>query len=126
MPLPVPECPGRVPGRRIRAIGALAILATAALSGCVVAPPRQVVVEQQGAVVVAPTAPPAPYVETVTIAPSPVHVWVGGFWEWGGGRYVWRPGHWAAPPRAGWVWVPHRWEPGPGGWHMRPGHWAMR
>ncbi len=89
-------------------------------------PARQVVVEQQVPVVVAPAAPPAPYVETVTVAPSPVHVWVGGFWEWGGGRYVWRPGHWAAPPRPGWVWVPHRWEPGPGGWHMRPGYWAMR
>jgi hypothetical protein len=69
MSLTNPASPGRASGR-IRAAGALAVLAATALSGCVVAPPRQVVVEQQGAVVVAPTAPPAPYVETVTVAPS--------------------------------------------------------
>lgn len=91
-----------------------------------VAPPVRQVVVEQGPPIVAPIAPPAPYVETVTVAPSPVHVWVGGFWEWGGGRYAWRPGHWAAPPRPGWVWVPQRWEPGPGGWHMRQGHWGYR
>lgn len=106
---------------------ALAAAAAAALSGCVVAPlPARPVVVEPAPVVVAPMAPPAPYVETVTVAPSPVHVWVQGYWEWGAGRYAWRPGHWATPPRAGWVWVPHHWEPGPGGWHMRPGRWAPR
>ncbi|CAM3532361.1 YXWGXW repeat-containing protein [Paracidovorax anthurii] len=112
---------------RSRAAGALAALAAAVtLSGCVVAPPARQVVVEQGPMVVAPVAPPAPYVETVTVAPSPVHVWVGGFWEWGGSRYAWRPGYWAAPPRPGAVWVPHHWEPGPGGWRMRPGHWGPR
>lgn len=41
--------------------------------------------------------PPPARVEYRTIAPSPYHVWVGGDWFWGSGRYDWRPGYWAGP-----------------------------
>lgn len=41
--------------------------------------------------------PPPPRVEYRTVAPSAAHIWVGGNWFWGGSRYDWRPGYWAAP-----------------------------
>ena len=47
--------------------------------------------------------PPAPIVETVTVAPDPAFIWIGGFWAWEG-RWVWRPGHLDRPPRPGARW----------------------
>jgi hypothetical protein len=58
--------------------------------------------------VVATSAPPPPIEETVTVAPDPTFVWIGGVWLWGGGGWRWEGGHWARPPHAGAVWVPHR------------------
>src|SRR5471032_1471397 len=40
--------------------------------------------------------PPLPPVETMTPAPSPDYVWVGGEWIWNG-RWVWVVGHWGLP-----------------------------
>jgi hypothetical protein len=83
------------------------------LSGCVV---RERVVYQQppppppatvGEEVAVTEAPPAPIVETVTVAPGPAYVWIGGCWVWRG-HWVWESGRWAHPPRRGAVWVqPH-------------------
>jgi len=47
--------------------------------------------------------PPAPIVETVTVAPDPAFIWVGGYWAWNG-RWVWSPGHWDRPPYRGARW----------------------
>lgn len=82
------------------------------LSGCVY---RERVVYRQPAPgqavaqdeVVATEAPPAPIVETVTVAPGPRFVWIGGVWVWRG-HWLWERGHWDRPPRRGGVWVPHR------------------
>jgi len=52
--------------------------------------------------------PPPPVVETVTVAPDPSFVWIGGVYVWGGGGWRWERGHWARPPHPGAVWVPHR------------------
>jgi hypothetical protein len=52
--------------------------------------------------------PPAPLEETVTVAPEPGFVWIGGVWVWGGGGWRWERGHWGRPPHPGAVWVPHR------------------
>ena len=53
-------------------------------------------------------APPAPVVETVTVAPGPGFVWIGGYWGWHRHHWVWVRGRWMRPPRAGVVWVgPH-------------------
>jgi len=54
-------------------------------------------------------AAPAPIVETMTIAPGPAYIWIGGNWVWRG-HWVWARGHWDRPPRPGAVWVPHRYE----------------
>jgi hypothetical protein len=82
------------------------------MEGCVV---REGVVYQGppvtvGGEVVVAEAPPAPLVETVTIAPDPALVWIGGVWIWSGFGWRWEAGHWARPPRPGAVWVPHRYE----------------
>jgi hypothetical protein len=101
----------------------LAALATATLlGGCVVrgsigVPAPTVYV---GAVSV---APPAPQVEVIGVPPQPGYVWLGGYWNWVGGRHVWVGGHWEAG-RAGYRWVPHEWVRAGGGWRLREGHWA--
>ena len=67
-------------------------------------------------------APPAPQVEVVGVAPAPGYVWIGGYWNWVGGRHVWVGGHWDAG-RPGYHWVPHRWVAYHGGYRMQRGHW---
>ena len=67
-------------------------------------------------------APPPPLVETVTLAPGPGYVWIGGDWVWNGG-WVWVAGHWGYPPYPHAVWVRGYWGRGPYGWHRYPGHW---
>ena len=71
-----------------RALPALALAAAGLLSGCVVAPAYPV-----DGVVYAPSAPPPLQTEVIPVAPSPVHVWINGYWGWGGASYAWRPGH---------------------------------
>jgi hypothetical protein len=67
-------------------------------------------------------APPPPYVEYVGSPPVVGHVWISGYWNWGGGRYAWVPGRWDAP-RAGHHWVPHRWEKSGDHWRQHGGRW---
>ncbi|HQQ70149.1 MAG TPA: hypothetical protein PLL92_07550 [Alicycliphilus sp.] len=107
-----------------RALPALALAAAGlALTGCVVTPAYPVATQE---VVYAPSAPPPLQTEVVPVAPSPVHVWINGYWGWGGGRYAWTPGYWAAAPRTGYVWHPRRWEHGPRGWGQHGGYWGPR
>lgn len=98
-------------------VGAAAVLALS-LAGCVVYPAR---VGYAGGVVV--TEPPAPIVETYGVAPGPGYLWLGGYWNWEGGRHVWVGGHWSEP-RPGYRWEAHRWEHANGGWRLRQGYWA--
>lgn len=93
---------------------------SAALSACVVYPGRVAYVGPTVAI-----APPAPIVETYGVAPAPGYIWMGGYWNWVGGRHVWVGGHWAAP-RPGYRWEAHRWEHGPDGWHLHEGRWVRR
>ncbi len=99
-------------------LGAL-MVAGSLLSGCIVAPAPGYY--YRGPVVA--VAPPPPQVEVVGVAPSPGYVWIGGYWNWVGGRHVWVPGYWGAG-RPGYHWVPHGWVHAGGGWRMAPGHWA--
>jgi len=100
---------GRMAG--LLAVGALL------LAGCVVVPARG-----GGLVYV---EPPAAQVEVVGVAPGPGYVWIGGFWDWAGGRHVWVPGYWGRG-RAGYEWVPHRWVAVDRGWRLERGHWRRR
>lgn len=92
-----------------------AAFAAAALSGCVVAP-----IGPYGGVV--EVDPPPPRYEVIGSPPVTGYVWIGGYWNWVGGRHVWHSGHWAQP-RPGYRWAPHRWERSGRGWRERPGRW---
>ena len=105
------------PGRRLVVPALVLAAAAAALTGCVVAPAHPVA--PVGEVVYAPMAPPPMQAEVITVAPSPAHIWIAGSWGWSSGRYAWRPGYWAVPPRPGYAWRPHAWEHGPRGWYHR-------
>ena len=67
--------------------------------------------------------PPAPR----EIVPAPMHrgwVWQAGYYRWDGRRYVWIPGHYAAPPRGYARWIPGHWRNSHRGYVWVPGHWS--
>lgn len=109
-----------------------AAFSAVALTGCIVAPVGQPYYgdpysnlpdTQAYAPIYAPIAPPAPYIETVPVAPYMGAVWIGGFWNWSGGRHVWVPGRYDHG-RPGYSWNAPRWSPGPrGGWQRSGGGW---
>ena len=72
---------------------------------------------------IAPQEPPEVIQERVTIAPSPIHIWIGGHWGWRHGAYAWAPGYWALRPRHGSYWAPGAWTRHPYGWRWRAGYW---
>ena len=88
-----------------------------ALSSCAVAPDQRHYAD--GLVLV---APPAPQVEVIGTPPQAGYVWVGGYWNWVGGRHQWVPGHWVAP-RPGYHWVATEWVRQGDGWRLRRGRW---
>jgi hypothetical protein len=100
-----------------RASLAAALVIATALAGCVVVPDQR---HYAGGVVM--VAPPEPRVEVYGVAPTPGYVWLGGYWNWVGGRHEWVAGHWA-PPNPGHHWVAHQWVRQGDGWRMKPGHW---
>jgi hypothetical protein len=90
------------------------------------APAPQPVVAPQPAqqiVVVTPPPPPPAQVEVRYARPSPFDVWVPGYWEWRGGRYVWIAGHWSRPPRGHRSWEAPRWERRGSNYIFIEGHW---
>jgi hypothetical protein len=60
----------------------------------------------RGRVEVTSDPPPVPP-ETISSSPGLEYVWIGGAWVWSD-HWVWEPGRWAHPPRAGAIWVPSR------------------
>jgi hypothetical protein len=70
--------------------------------------------------------PPPPYQDDVVIAsPGPGYVWIGGDYEWNGGRkaYAWRTGRWERPPSAHAQWQKGHYEMRNGHHYYQPGHW---
>jgi WXXGXW repeat (2 copies) len=72
---------------------------------------------------VATQEPPEVVQERITVAPSPVHLWIGGRWAWRHGAYAWAPGYWAARPRYNAHWSPGIWARHGPGWRWRNGYW---
>ncbi|MQR00002.1 YXWGXW repeat-containing protein [Glaciimonas soli] len=80
---------------------------------------------QVGVNIIIGGAPPPPRYEVVPV-PRPGYIWAPGYWDWVGGRHVWRTGNWARA-RPGYQynrpqWVQHggRWELNRGGWAQGP------
>jgi hypothetical protein len=110
--------------RKLRVLVRNAAIVTAlsvSLSACVVYPARGYYVAGPAIAI----APPAPIVETYGVAPAPGYVWIGGYWNWVGGRHVWVGGRWETP-HPGYYWAPHQWVHRGDGWHLQQGHWARR
>ena len=123
-----------IKNRRMGAVIASASLAALA-TGCVerrvayvpVYQPQPVYAVQPGAAapvapVVVQSAPPAPIVEVVPVAPGPAYAWVPGYWSWNG-RWVWVRGNWGFRPRPHAVWVSGRWVPHGHGYVWVGGRW---
>jgi YXWGXW repeat-containing protein len=73
--------------------------------------------------VIVKVAPPAAVVETRPVSPGPNYIWIDGYQRWDGNAYVWMPGRWDVPPRAGARWVAHRWVRRHDGWVFVEGRW---
>ena len=56
------------------------------------------------------------------VSPYADGVWIGGDWNWSGGRYVYQQGHWEHG-RAGHTYVAGNWEQGSRGYRWHRGHW---
>ena len=70
-----------------------------------------------------PPQPPPPGPEVVTVQPGPGAVWVSGFYEFDGVRYIWVPGHWAYPPHGYRGYVAARWVYRGGSYVYVRGYW---
>src|SRR5262245_11891857 len=67
--------------------------------------------------------PPPVQIEVPGPAPSPTHVWIGGYHRWDGRAYVWVPGHWVVRPPRRTAWVPGHWQRDRSGWYWVEGRW---
>jgi|SRR5580692_4142626 hypothetical protein len=82
---------------------------------------------QTSTVIIAPTAPPPPRVET--IPPPPVGepqmmTWETGHWAWNGVNWDWTEGHYVQRPVPTAVWEPGHWaQEATGGYIWVDGHW---
>jgi hypothetical protein len=75
-------------------------------------------------VVIVTAPPPVPVREYIVERPSPMHVWIGGYWSWRLGKHVWIGGHWDLPPRTNVMWVEPRWERRGSGYVFVEGYWT--
>lgn len=66
--------------------------------------------------------PPAVYAYAAPVAPYPGYVFVNGYWNFVGGRYLWQRGYYARPPFAGAYWYGPRYYGG----RYYSGYWGRR
>jgi hypothetical protein len=69
----------------------------------------------------APSAPPAPRVESPSPSPGPDSVWISGHWGWQSGRWQWVAGRWERAQ--GRFYIPGRHRQTPQGWVWEEGRW---
>jgi hypothetical protein len=89
--------------------------------------------------------PPADQAENQGTPPSAKHIWVRGYWRWGGRAYAWVPGYWSDPdavattappapqvermgvaPGPAYFYAPGYWHWYGNRWTWAYGHWALR
>ena len=66
--------------------------------------------------------PPPARTELMSEIPSPLHLWIPGYWWWDA-RWIWIDGCWKSPPRPGGIWVTGHWEHRPHEWVWVRGCW---
>ncbi|MEO0003465.1 MAG: hypothetical protein RLZZ22_1157 [Pseudomonadota bacterium] len=87
------------------------LLAAVALTGCAVVPGPVVdygPAYQPAYSTTVYAAPPVPRIEYPGPPPASGQVWVDGYWNWGGSRYLWVPGRWS-DRHPGQAWGPQPW-----------------
>lgn len=67
--------------------------------------------------------PPPLRTEAPTLQPSPIHVWIPGYWKWAGINYEWVDGRWVKGKK-GYIWVPGTWKLAGSRWAWKAGKWA--
>ncbi len=99
--------------------------------------PREVVVAQPREEFIVYEDPPPVIYEAPPPRPSRTHVWIQGYFLYGGGQtvvidgrhvhrggqYVWVRGRYQQPPHRGARWHADAWAKTRSGWQYRPGHW---
>lgn len=106
----------------------LALFAAFALSisGCATlssdAPPSQTARSLE---VDVPSAPPEAPAEVQTASPGPGHIWVAGYFDFIGGRHVWRAGRWVET-KPGYEYIRARYEWTGKAWVFHVPHWKKR
>jgi hypothetical protein len=75
--------------------------------------------------VAAPSVPPAPPppAEVQTAQPTPSALWVYGYYDYDGYRYLWVPGHWEIPPPNAVAFVRPHWRYRGGSYVYIRGYW---
>ena len=68
--------------------------------------------------------PPHAVTEHASATPGPGYVWIAGFQEWDGSKFVWQPGRWVIPPHEHAIWMVPRWERTPAGYVFVEGWWV--
>ncbi len=68
--------------------------------------------------------PPAVRYERRPVRPDPDCVWVNGFWDWDGERWIWVPGRWERVSVADVYWIPPRYVRSDRVYIYEPGHWS--
>jgi len=92
-----------------------------------VSPPRtrvRVVRQPRQRVVYVQPAPPEPRVVVVPARRRAHTVWVDGYWQWTGRRYIWQRGHWETE-RGGHRHVQAHWEMRGAEWTLVPATWVV-
>lgn len=70
--------------------------------------------------------PPPPVYGPVGVAPGIGYVWVPGYYDLVGSRWVFRRGEWRRPPDRDDRWVEPRWERHGNAWVRHGGRWQRR
>jgi len=74
--------------------------------------------------VVVHAKPPHAITEHPPASPGAGYMWVSGYQQWDGSKFVWQPGHWEKPPKEHAVWMGAHWEKTPEGYVFINGWWA--
>jgi len=115
----------------VPALATYAVPALAVLGGILIASPAvaqtAIRITPTEQVIVAPSAPPPPRVETIpppTGSETSALYWRLGHWEWNGANWAWAPGTYVQRPAPQAVWEPGHWVQRPGGSYVWvEGHW---